>query len=290
MIIVDLNQTMISNIMMQINVSETNTLEIDMLRHMILNAIRAYKQKFSSQYGELVIACDTTNYWRRQLFPYYKAGRRAQMDKSNLDWSAIFNALNQIRKEIKEFFPYRVIEIDRVEADDIIATLVKNFNLNEKILILSGDKDFIQLQRYDNVSQYDPVRKRTLETSNPHQFLLEHIFKGDAGDGIPNVLSASDSYVNKIRQKPITSKRIAAWSGFHGEPSADFVELCNSNPAVKLNYERNQKLIDLSFVPDDLSEQIMNEYSAQGGKDRSKILNYFITNKLRHLMDDLSDF
>ena len=290
MIIVDLNQTMISNIMMQINVSETKSLEIDMLRHMVLNAIRSYKQKYSAQYGELIIACDTTNYWRRHLFPYYKASRRAQMDKSDLDWNAIFNALNQIRKELKEFFPYRVIEVDRAEADDIIATLVKNFNAREEIMILSGDKDFVQLQRHANVKQYDPVRKRSLETSNPHQFLLEHIFKGDMGDGIPNVLSASDSYVNKIRQKPITTKRIAAWSGFNGMPSNEFAEMCNNNPSIKLNFERNQKLIDLSFVPSDISDQIMNEYNTQGGKDRSKLLNYFITNKLRHLMEDLSDF
>lgn len=290
MIIVDLNQTMISNIMMQINVNETNSIDIDMLRHMVLNAIRAYKQKFSAEYGELVIACDTTNYWRRQLFPYYKASRRAQMDKSNLDWSGIFNALNQIRKEIKEFFPYRVIEVDQAEADDIIATLVNKYANNEKIMILSGDKDFVQLQRFPNVSQYDPVRKRELSTLNPQQFLLEHIFKGDAGDGIPNVLSAANSFVNKVRQKPITTKRLAAWCGFNGMPSAEFAELCNNDPTIKYNYERNKTLIDLSFVPTDLSDQIISEYHGQGGKDRSKLLNYFIDNKLRHLMENLSDF
>ncbi len=161
MIIVDLSQVMISNLMVQLG-NHTNTeLEEDLLRHMILNSIRSYNQKFKNEYGEMIIACDAGNNWRRQIFPYYKANRRKNREKSELNWTQIFDTLSKVREELKEFFPYRVIQIDGAEADDIIGTLVDQFgNTSEKILIMSGDKDFVQLQRYINVKQYDPVQKK----------------------------------------------------------------------------------------------------------------------------------
>ena len=290
MIICDLNQIMIANIMAQLHMSGTNQIELDMVRHMIINSLRNYKVKFSNEFGEMVIATDTSNYWRRSLFPYYKKNRKVQMDKSDIDWKAIFEALNTVREEIRNIFPYRVISVDSAEADDIIAVLVKKFNQNEKILILSSDKDFLQLQRFDGVSQYDPLHKRPLSTSNPSQFLLEHIFKGDRGDGIPNVLSRDDSYINSIRQKPITSKRIKAWTGFNGTPSAEFINICENDPQIKKNFERNQKLIDLSLVPQNIEDEIERQYSEQSNKNRSKLLNYFIENKMRHMIEALSDF
>ena len=171
MILVDLNQVMISNMMMQIGNHQNAQVDENMLRHMILNTLRFNRQKFHREFGELLITCDDKNYWRRQSFPYYKANRRKARDSSELDWSAIFNALNKIRDELKEFFPYKVIQIDTCEADDIIGTIVhkegKELNVGEPILILSGDHDFKQLHKYANVKQYDPTRKRWISHSDP---------------------------------------------------------------------------------------------------------------------------
>ena len=171
MIIVDLNQTMLSNLMVQLGNHTNASVEEGMVRHMVLNAIRSYKQKFGGEYGELVIACDNTNYWRKQIFPYYKANRKKNIEKSELNWKDIFECMNKIRAELKEFFPYKVIDVETAEADDVIATLCEEFGTTPgminigKILILSGDKDFIQLHRYTNVSQYDPVRRSEEHTS-----------------------------------------------------------------------------------------------------------------------------
>jgi 5'-3' exonuclease len=283
MILVDLNQVMISNMMMQIGNHQNAQVDENMLRHMILNTLRFNRQKFHREFGELLITCDDKNYWRRQSFPYYKANRRKARDSSELDWSAIFNALNNIRDELKEYFPYRVMQIDTCEADDIIGTIVnkegKELNVGEPILILSGDHDFKQLHKYANVKQYDPTRKRWISHSDPDQYLAEHILKGDAGDGVPNVLSADNTFVMGIRQRPVTKKRMLDWQ-----------DINKMDDEVKRNYFRNKSMIDLTQIPATIKETILERYDAENPKDRSQLLNYFIKNKLRNLMESISEF
>jgi len=250
---------------------------------MVLNALRSYKQKFGDEYGEMIIACDNRNYWRKQVFPYYKANRKKNIENSELNWQSIFECMGKIKAELKEYFPYRVIDIESAEADDIIATLVKehsDFN-PEDILILSGDKDFIQLHVHDNVRQYDPVRKKFITHTNPKLYLLEHILRGDAGDGVPNVLSADDTFVVGSRQKPLTQKKIDAILQSGQE---------NLDETTRRNYHRNRQLIDLSYVPEDISKKVMESYEAQTSKGRDKMFNYFIANKLRNLMENINEF
>jgi len=283
MILVDLNQVMIANMMMQIGNHHNAEIDEGMLRHMILNTLRANRKKFTSEFGELVICCDDKNYWRRRIYPYYKANRKKTRDKSEMDWNAIFIALNNIREELKEFFPYKVIQVETCEADDIIGVITHEegteLNAGEPILVLSGDKDYIQLHKYANVKQYDPVRKRWISNSNPEKYLAEHIIKGDAGDGIPNVLSEDNALVMGTRQRPITQKRLADWA-----------DINNMHDEVKRNYMRNKALIDLTEVPKDMKEEILSLWHEENGKDRSQLLNYFIKNKLRNLMECITEF
>ena len=283
MIIVDLSQVMISNLMVQLG-NHTNTeIEEELLRHMILNSIRSYNQKFKNEYGEMIIACDASNNWRRQIFPYYKANRRKNREKSELNWTHIFDTLSKVREELKEYFPYRVIQIDGAEADDIIGTLVDKFgNTSEKILIMSGDKDFVQLQRYMNVKQYDPVQKRWRITNDPDRFVKEHIMRGDPGDGVPNFLSADNTFVVGTRQKPLSQKKMDAW--IHMDPR----EFCDEN--MLRGYMRNQQLVDLTFVPENLRVQVLTEYETQAGKGRSKLFNYFIEKRLKNLLESINEF
>lgn len=283
MIIMDLSQVMISNLMVQLG-NHTNTeLEEDLLRHMILNSIRSYVKKFKNDYGELIIACDAGNNWRREIFPYYKANRRKNREKSEMNWTQIFETLNKVRDELKNYFPYRVIHIDGAEADDIIGTLVHRFgNTSEKILILSGDKDFVQLQSYMNVKQFDPVQKKWRTTNDPSRFVREHIMRGDAGDGVPNFLSADDTFVINSRQKPISQKKLDSW--VHMDPK----EFCDEN--MLRGYLRNQQLVDLNFIPTELRGRIEVEYDAQAGKGRNKLFDYFIEKRLKNLLESINEF
>jgi hypothetical protein len=285
MILLDLNQVMISNLMMQIQ--KTKSVEEDMVRHMVLNSIRLYRQKFK-EYGELVICCDDKDYWRKKVFPYYKAHRKEDREKSDLDWSAIFKCLNQIKHEIKENFPYKVIQVPHAEADDVIATLTHRFGVKlnneqtEKVLILSGDKDFGQLQKYSNVVQFSPVTKKWIKVSDPVRFLKEHIMKGDRGDGIPNFLSNDSCIVAKERQKPLASKKMNNWV------ELDPQDFCTEE--MLRNYKRNEQLVSLDLVPSEISDQVLEQYDNYVVPDRKGLLNYFIKSKLKLLTEHIGEF
>ena len=289
MILVDLNQVMISNLMGQLHSSRTNEVDEDLLRHMVLNGIRSYRKKFTEEYGELVICCDDTNNWRKDSFPYYKAHRKTNRDESDLDWPNIFNCLNAIRYELKEFFPYKHIRVNRCEADDIIGTICHQEGVamgdgKEKILILSGDKDFIQLQVYSNVYQYDPVRKKMVKHNDPALYLLEHIAKGDRGDGIPNALSADDTFVSGGRQKPMRAKRLE-----------EIMSVVQNNKELNGSYEwatgykRNQVLVDLINTPSELQKLILEQFEIDPG-GRDGLFNYFVKSRLNNLIENISEF
>ena len=281
MILVDMNQISVASVMMHLHMSKNIVPENSMVRHMILNSLRMYRTRFSSEFGELVLCYDSKHYWRRDYFPNYKANRRRDRKKSDKDWDAIFECLNTIKEEIRTNMPYKFLEIYGAEADDIIATICSEYA--EEIMILSGDKDFIQLQRFPNVKQYSPITKKMVNGANPDGYLKEHVFKGDASDGIPNVLSPDNTFTDGLRQKPLGKKKIATWVDHDFEDVAP-------NDEVKRNYQRNRKLIDLTYTPKELSEEILKTYRSSPEGDRSKLLNYFIQKRLKSLTESIGDF
>ena len=279
MIIVDVNQIMISNLMVQINGRQAVDLNEDFVRHMILNSLRAHNKKFRKEYGQMVIACDSSNVWRRQAFPNYKAGRKANREKSEHNWELIFDILAKVKDEIKTFLPYKVIELETAEADDIIAVLCRK--TNEKVLILSGDKDFIQLHN-DKIKQYNPVLNKFVgKGENPSLYIREHILKGDRSDGIPNVLSDDNVFIEGRRQTPLSKKKIEAWVN---EVVPTFTD------EQQKNYERNRQLIDLNCVPKELENTINREFENVEVATRDKILGYFINKKLKTLIEVIDEF
>ena len=288
MIIVDINQIMISNLMVTLN-RDSMDLSEDLVRHMVLNSLRAHNKKFRKEYGDMVIACDSKNVWRREIFPNYKAGRKANRAKSEHDWDTIFSMLHTIKDEIKTFLPYKVIEIETAEADDIIATLIKKNKRviapehKKKVLILSGDKDFIQLHE-PNVKQYNPVLNKFVgKGEEPSLYIKEHIFKGDRSDGIPNILSDDNVFIEGRRQRPLSKKKINSWVN-------DVFFYTHFTEEEQKNYDRNRKLIDLSCIPHELEDKINNEFLNVKVASRDKILGYFINKKLKTLIEVIDEF
>ena len=281
MILVDMNQISLASMMMHLHMNKTKEPDDSMVRHMILNSLRMYRTRFSSEYGELVLCHDSRHYWRRDFFPEYKASRRKGREKSDLDWDAIFQCLNAIKEEIKINMPYKCLEVYGAEADDIIGTLCAT--ISEEIMIISGDKDFIQLQRFPNVKQFSPITKKTVNGANPGGYLKEHVFRGDSGDGVPNVLSPDNTFTDGLRQRPLGKKKIASWIDHNFEDVAP-------NDEVKRNYQRNRKLIDLTYTPDELTKEIIDTYNEAPFGDRSKLLNYFIQKRLKNLTESIGEF
>ena len=284
MILVDMNQCMISNLMMQVKTS--NGLDENLVRHMVLNSLRNYKKTFGQDYGQLVLCYDSKFYWRKQEFPFYKQNRKKDRENSSHDWNAIFECLNKIRDEIRNNFPYVVMDVYGAEADDIISVLIKNNSKQknpEKVLIMSGDKDFLQLSKYSFVAQYNPIQKKYITLDNPKEYLMEHIIKGDRSDGIPNFLSDDDTFVSGKRQKPINKKNLVKWI------SADPKTFCNDNQLK--NYERNKKLIDLSCIPEEIQSKIVEEFNRLNSTvKRGVTIEYFLQNKLTTLLNEIEDF
>jgi len=286
MIILDLNQVMIANFMAQVG-SHTNTkIDEGIFRHMVLNSIRSLKQKFKGE--ELIIACDDKRSWRKEIFPYYKSNRKKSREESDVDWSSLFYTLSKIKLEIKDNFHYPVIQVEGAEADDVIATLVIHhssiLNTGTHITILSGDKDFKQLQKYGNVSQYDPINKKKIIENLPERSLRELIIKGDRGDGVPNILSSDDCIFTGTRQKSINSKKLQQWLEMSEE------ELCLISEDISKGWKRNSQLISFDYIPDILQSKIMKEYRSQQSKDKSKILNYLINNRCKLLIEHINEF
>ena len=281
MILLDYSQIALSNIIVQ-KLNDEN-----MIRHMILNSIRMYNKKYRDEYGQMVICADGMNTWRKDYYPYYKAKRKTKREQSDQDWNEIFRILHLVRDEIKENLPYKVIHMDGVEADDIIASLVlqsQEFGLGEPMMIVSSDKDFIQLQKFNNVKQFSPIQKKMVKDANPRTYLFNHIMKGDTGDGIPNVLSDDDTFVTDKKQTPLRKTKIAEWL-----ENSDNLRNVMEHETFR-NYQRNKKLIDLTEVPEDIQQTIINNYNEQKVAMKMKVLNYLIKKRCNQLIEVVEEF
>ncbi len=281
-----MNQIALANLMMNLNMNKSKEVDENMVRHMILNSIRMYRQEYKQEYGEPVLTWDSKHSWRRDYFPQYKASRRKGREKSTLDWDKIFTVLNNVKQEIKENLPYKNLEIYGAEADDIIGVLIKDPKkwFTEKRMIISGDKDFIQLQKYPFVQQWSPITKKAVNGYDPNVYIQEHILKGDTSDGIPNVLSPDNTFTEGLRQRPLSRKKIESWVG------ADDEYIPTWSDEVKRNYQRNSMLIDLTNTPEDIEDKILKEYKDAPSGNRSKLLNYFMKYKLRELTENIGEF
>ena len=281
MILLDYSQIALSNIIVQKLNDE------QMIRHMILNSIRMYNKRYRDEYGQMVICADGMNTWRKDYFPYYKANRKKGRDESDQDWTEIFRILHLVREEIAENLPYKVIHMDGVEADDIIASLVmetQEFGKDEPVMIVSSDKDFIQLQKYKNVKQFSPIQKKMVTDKNPRTYAFNHIMRGDTGDGVPNVLSADDTFVSDKSQTPLRQTKIDEWL----EKSDVLKDVMPEH--IFRNYQRNKKLIDLTEIPDDIQTTIINTFMEQKVPMRMKVLNYLIKKRCNLLIEVVEEF
>jgi 5'-3' exonuclease len=279
-ILIDANQIAISHLMVRHKIE--NEINIDTVRKSIIKVLAKIKKQFGDEYGKMVLCYDDKNYWRRQAFPFYKQNRKKERENSKYDWEQVFSVLNKIRDEIRLNLPYHVIQVQGAEADDVIASLVRH-NMRqsdpEPMLILSADKDFIQLQRYPKVKQYDPIRNRWIEEANPVAYLQEHIVRGDRSDGIPNILTCDDAIVAGKPQKKMSKEKIASLASMDPSEFTNFIRL--------RNWKRNSELIDLSKIPTEVVERVIMYYN-RFKPATSVSINYFIEHDIQDLIEEFS--
>ena len=281
MILVDSMQISLANISMAFKVYGDEINE-GYVRHMILNSLRNYNKQHKEEYGEMVLCYDGSKNWRKSVYPEYKAHRPKVRSESPEDWDLIFQWIHTIKDEIRENFPYRVVHVDTAEADDIIAVLARESDPFERHLIISSDKDFVQLHTITGLKQFDPIRKRWI-TGDPAESLTNKIFYGDKGDGVPNILSDDKVFVEGRRQTPLQKKKYESWKGFE-DPVAVLPREYVSN------YKRNKTMVDLKVQPRKIEQLIMKNYD-EGVKGRNdKIFGYLIDKRLAKLQESVQDF
>jgi len=298
MITVDFNQVVISNLQMQLKgqANRKNPEGKSLIMHMIFTTLLSYKKKFGKEYGQMVITTDNKKYWRKEVFPLYKGHRKRDREKSEVDWEFIFECMNEVKADLREHFPYAVIDVPGAEADDVIACLAKYSQTNElkqiglfdgeaePFMIVSSDTDFFQCQQYSNVKQWSPMAKKFIKPAEPlHNYIVAHICQGDGGDGIPNIVSPENSLFDKIRQKPFKTDRLPEFIN-------KGIDACK-NEDERRRYQLNERLIDFKHIPQHIYDAIITEYESQkpsGGKQ--KVFNYLIKNRMRHLLENAGDF
>ena len=279
-ILVDANQIAISHLMIRNKIEDG--INIDSVRKSIVRVVGRIAKKFGPEYGKMILCYDDKNYWRRDIFPFYKKNRKQEREASKYNWDEVFSVLNKIRDEIRTNLPYHVLQVQGAEADDIIASICIHSSKKEnpeKTLILSADKDFIQLHKFDFVNQYDPIRNRWITNENPVQYLQEHIIRGDRSDGIPNILTCDDAIVTGKTQKKMSKEKIAALASMDPSEFTNFIRL--------RNWKRNAEMIDFTRIPESVSERILTSYLKNQATATVNI-NYFIENRLQDILEDFS--
>lgn len=297
-ILIDYSQVCMANVYaFQKDLKKTSTDRegsVNIIRHAVLTGLKYYRHKFAN-YGDMVIACDGRNYWRKDAFPYYKANRSKNREKSDLDWKLIFDTISAIREDLIQHFPYKVIHFDHTEADDIIAAVCKRsqthgmidhgmFEDKQPIVIVSSDGDFKQLHKFDNVKQWSPIQKKAVTCSDPKPELLEKIATGDTGDGVPNVLSDDAVLITEgVRQNKMMAKRLEQFKTLGREAC--------QNDTERRNWDRNNALINLDLIPTSVYDTIIDSYENQKPKgDKMTIYGYLVKNRMRLLLDDIESF
>ena len=285
MVIVDFNGIAIGSIMGQLNRGESLT--GGLVKHVILNNLRMYRVKYpQTEYGNMVIACDSRS-WRKDVYPEYKAARSTKRATDKYDWVSLYEFIDETLDDLRENFPYAVIRIEKAEADDIIGALAIHKSapiIGEDVVIISADKDFIQLQALGNVIQWSPMFQKMIVEKNPEKYIFDHIMKGDASDGVPNVLSPDNSFTDKIRQTPMRKTLIHEWWN-----NKHKLKEVMPTEAYR-NYMRNREMIDLHRTPDNIKEESIRQYESYKYRGRNNILNYLIENKMKLLVESAGEF
>ena len=277
MILLDFSQTMIGSFMAMGKGSIV--VEEDLLRHTVLNTIRQYKQMHRHvDHGGFVICCDSPKNWRKESFPEYKANRKKKRETDTTDWTSLFEFLHQMIDDLREYFPYKVVKVESAEADDIIAVLTQE-EMKNPTTIISSDKDFIQLQKYEGVQQWSPLTKDWVK-GDPEASLWEKLVKGDAGDGVPNILSTDDTFiVEGKRQRPISKKKMELWKEDRSSWTED----------MHRNFNRNEMMVDLEKTPESIRINIINQFREQV-PPHGRLMEYFTEKRLKNLMEHIEEF
>ena len=243
---------------------------IGLTKYYILQDLFNIKREHGTNFGDLVICLDRSSngYWRKDFYPGYKVSRKKNREVSIIDYYEVFAEIDQLIEQIRINLPWKIVEVQKAEADDIMLVLSREYNKFEKILLFSPDKDMLQAQRdTDNVKQYSSLTKKWMVPENKHDhmehWILEHVCLGDAGDEIPKVVDHTefaDSFLEYLVANGIQAKSPHEFIALD-IPKEEKKDLLNNFDLYKTNRKgesTGEKDIyrDISFGPSTLKKKI----------------------------------
>lgn len=240
----------------------------ELIIHDFLLQIRALEMKYKAD--GILVACDERNLWRKEIYPEYKGQRDKKRDPH-------YEEVRGIMDELKDFFnnftKIPAISVPRNEADDVIA--IASRISTQKNVIVSSDKDFIQLIN-DKTILYSPPLRAERETKDKEFELFEKCIRGDSGD---NVFSAYPRVRTKVLEA-VWGDELAMANLFETKRKID-------GRKVGEVYEFNKSLIDLDMIPQDhqdtISDKIIEEVSNGSKFNYLGMLRFFGQNNLKKL-------
>lgn len=254
------------------------------IRSIIIKTLIEIKHRLLKYSDNIVICMDNRDYWRKDIFPNYKGNRKLSRDKSNFDWEAFYKILNELKVEFRNELPFRFVEVDRCEADDIIAVIATMYGPTGDVVIVSSDKDLIQIHARicDKVKQYSPYHEKFIHENGEYDFFT-HIIKGDSSDGIPNIFSDDDTFlVESKRQVPVRTDKLNEWK----KTGLKKPEVFCTSAEITDKFNRNLKLIDMTLIPQNIQQQIVSAYNASECKNRLSLFDYAAKHKLKQIIEN----
>jgi len=235
-----------------------NEKSYNMFVHLFLNQLLFRIKQFKvCKSNRMYLAIDSKS-WRKRYFNlvkkryfnnYYKdkevtdEAYKGHREKSEyINFEKIFEIFRDVVYNLSKYTDIVPIKVKDTEADDIIGTICLN-NPDEKITIISGDKDFKQLLVNDNIKMYNGKTHIYESVPNVDLFLKHHIIMGDRIDEVPAI-------------KP----RVGDKTAMKMLPTIDM--LLNTNIDMKFRYYVNEKLIDLSKSPKYIQKRILYKYNS----------------------------
>jgi hypothetical protein len=304
MILLDFSQVSLAAIAQERAINRGMTFDKNFAIHIILNSVRANNSSFRNDFGEMLLLCDSGT-WRKDRFPNYKAKRKkiAKNDAEEKEWKEILEARHEVQAALANFFPMKTIAVEGSEADDLIGIYVRKIKKpDERVLIISSDKDYQQLHRFPGVKQWMPTQKEWFMCLAADKQLMELIVRGDPIDGIPNVLSPDDVFVNPdLKQTAITKPLVEAFVDCRNNVEGLFDAIQSGRVLPKLrdkisvstlrrNYDRNRSLIDLDYTPEWIEHKFSEALETATVGTFTSMVGWFNSMKMKRLLDFAHDF
>lgn len=222
--------------------------------------------------NKIVFCMEGFQNWRRDVYANYKCSRADGRAESPVDFDAFFKMNNEFIDDLSKCLQNCLfLKVLHLEADDLIALTTK-YMKNWDITLISTDKDFYQLHKYQNFKQWDPIKNRFIQVIDPNVALMQKIITGDKSDDIPQLKKG----VGPKTVEKILIEGLQDW-------------LIKND--LQKRFDENRRLIDFDFIPQEFHQTAIGilQNWRQGKFDGREFYNFIVKHNLGAALEMLDE-